>query len=205
MMRKQMDKQEIDIEKFISLITEQELSKADRKLWLDLINDYGPQDIILPVQIYSEEGRKSIKLFFKNYNDKFEYTVSLKRDLLADEAEKIVEAWNMYYAGNFEIESSSTNYNPENVDFDNLDQQPEINSDYELFAEELAKLNHSMNINGLHQKGWRYGDKYSTEEKTNPIMLPWEQLSDNNKIIDYDYAEQILDLLEKLGYSIEEK
>lgn len=200
-----MAKQEIDIEKFISLITEKELSKSDRKLWLDIITDYGPSDIILPIQVYSTEGRKSIKLFFKNYNDKFEYIVSLKRDLQADETEKIVEAWNMYYADDFEIESSSAKYNPENVDFTDLDQQPEINSDYELFAEELAKLNHSLKIDKLQQNGWRYGDKYSIKAKTNPNMLPWEQLSDNNKLIDYDYAEQIIALLEKLGYTIEEK
>jgi len=35
--------------------------------------------------------------------------------------------------------------------------------------------------------------------------LPWEQLSEKNKVIDYDYAEQIIRLLEKLGYAIEEK
>jgi len=200
-----MDKQQIDVEKFISLLTETALSKEDRKLWLDLVSDYGPQDIIAPIQIYSEEGRKSIKLLLKPNKDNFEYTVPLKRDLLTDEAEKIVEAWDMYYSGDFEIESSSTNYSPENVDFDDYEDQSEIDSDYEIFAEELSKLNHSIAIKKLQDNEWRYGDKYSITDKTNPVLLPWEQLSEKNKVIDYDYAEQIIRLLEKLGYAIEEK
>lgn len=201
-----MDKQEIDIEKFISLKTTKELFKKDRTLWLDLVKEYGPSDIINPIQIYSKTGRKSIKLFFQKLKNEYEYTVSLKRDLLPDEVEKIVEAWDMYYPSDFEIESSSTNYLGKNIDFDDVnDEEVENSSEYDLFTEELSKLNHATKIKKMQDNGWRYGDKYSLTDKTSPELLPWEQLSEKNKFIDYDYAEKVITLLEQLGYKIEEE
>lgn len=198
-----MVERNIDIEKFICLKTGKELSKPDRKLWLDIIGDFGPEDIISSVQIYTEDGLVNKKLLIKKNKDEYEYIVPLTRDLLTEEAEKIVEAWDAYFNDEFEIESSTPIYENKIIEDENEDSE-EAN-DLEKFAEELSKLNHKFYIKKLQDMGYRYGDKYSVTDKTSPDILPWEQLTDKNKEINFQYAQEVIELLEKLGYSISEE
>lgn len=174
-------------------------------MWLDIVLDYSPTDIIAPVQVYTEGGRKSVKLLFRKKAQGYEYTIPLNRNLLVEEAETVVDAWDAYYSGEFEIESSTTEFSSGGVDYDFDEVEDEPLEDYELFAEELAKLNHKHYIKRLQNDGWRYGTTFSSTDKTTPIMLPWEQLGEKFKIIDLDYAGELLELIEKMGFTIEEK
>ena len=203
MEKRPMAKQTIDIEKFICLRTEKELSKSDKKLWLDIIKDFGPADIVSSIQIYTEDGLVAKKLLIKKSEGEYEYTVPLARDLLTDEAEEIVEAWDAYYNQEFEIESSTPVY--ENTVTEVEEEDAEEARDIEQFAEELSKLNHKFYIKKLQDMGWRYGDKYDEDEKTSPELLPWEQLTEKNKKINYQYAQEVIEMLENLGYTISEE
>lgn len=203
-----MDKQEIAIDLYISLMTFKELSKKERRMWLDIIKDYGPEGIIDYIQIYTEEGRKSLNLIFKKTPEGWEYTVPLSRNLIPDEAEKIVEAWDAYYSEDFEIETSTPSNGRISPDYEfdkDLNENDEHSDEYELFAEGLSKLNHQNRINKMTQEGWRYGTTFSYKEKTDPSLLPWEQLPEKRREIDYNYAAQVIELLEDMGYNIEEK
>jgi hypothetical protein len=199
-----MDKQEIAIELYISLITFKELNKKERRMWLDIVQDYGPENIIDYIQIYTEEGRKSLNLIFKKTTEGWEYTIPLSRNLGADEAEKIVAAWDAYYSEDFEIEASTPSNGKAAPDYD-FEEEDEHSDEYEMFAESLSKLQHQTRINKMTKEGWRYGVTLSYKNRTDPSLLPWEQLPESKKEIDYNYAAQVIELLENMGYNIEEK
>ena len=202
-----MDKQELVIEKYICITTPNPLSKEARKMWFEIVKDYGPDGNILPVQVYHEGGRKSYSMLSKKTKEGYLVCVSLNRDLTPNEVEKITEAWEAFFEGDFEIEASSIDETiQEDDEVDELNREVlQEDLDHAEFAEELSKLHHTRWLTKMQNDGWRYGMKFSKEEKTNPMLLPWEQLPEEYAEIDYDYAEEVIALLERLGYEICEK
>lgn len=203
-----MDKQPIVIEKYVSLLTEKELDKKDQQLWFGIVRDYGPEGILNSVQIYAADGRKNLGHLTKKVDEGYIYVIPLKRDLTEKEAQEIVKAWESYYQDDFEIEHSHPEYDLDDEEGTLQDEEGEVDEeirDYDWFAEELTKLRHQSWLRNLQNAGWRYGTQYSAKEKTNPMMLPWEQLPDNYKDIDYDFAAEVFDILENLGYEVIEK
>lgn len=203
-----MDKQPIVLEKYICLKTNEALSSKNQKLWFGIVKDYAPKGIISSVQIYTEEGRQNLGHLTKETDEGFVYVIPLKRDLNEEEAEDIVKAWESYFTDDFEIEHSRPEYDIDSEEGTLQDEEGDTDleePDYDLFAEELTKLRHRSWVENLQKAGWRYGTEYSAKNKINPMMLPWEQLPDAYKEPDYDFAAEVFEILESLGYEVSEK
>lgn len=74
---------------------------------------------------------------------------------------------------------------------------------------ELVKLANLLSAN-VHnvwgaariQEGWTYGPARDDARKETPCMVPFEELSDNEKAYDLNTAFETLKVLVKLGYTI---
>ena len=74
---------------------------------------------------------------------------------------------------------------------------------------ELVKLANLLSANvhnvwavGRIQEGWTYGPARDDARKETPCMVPFEELSDNEKAYDLNTAFETLKVLVKLGYTI---
>lgn len=52
-------------------------------------------------------------------------------------------------------------------------------------------------------QGWRYGPSLDREAKTHPSLVPYEELSEQERQLDLSTARQVLKSLLSLGYRIE--
>ena len=72
-------------------------------------------------------------------------------------------------------------------------------------AEELAKNTHEVWAEGRIKEGWTYGNKRDDELKEHPCLIPYENLSEEEKEYDRRTSMETLKLIQKLGYEIKRK
>ncbi|HNW85698.1 MAG TPA: RyR domain-containing protein [Candidatus Limiplasma sp.] len=68
--------------------------------------------------------------------------------------------------------------------------------------EVLAECEHERWMRGRVERGWRYGEKKSSAEKTNPNMVPYPDLTDAVQEFDRDPARNIPALLDAIGLGV---
>ena len=68
-------------------------------------------------------------------------------------------------------------YKPEPVDTSNVAVSEEIL----LLREKIAKNVHDVWAVGRMREGWVYGEKRDDEKKTSPCLVPYEELSEEEK------------------------
>lgn len=90
-------------------------------------------------------------------------------------------------------------YNPLPINTDGIKLDKEI---VEL-SEILAKNTHEVWAKGRIEEGWKFGTKRDDVLKTHPGLVPYEDLSDEEKDYDRRTSEETLKLIIKLGYKIE--
>ncbi len=70
-------------------------------------------------------------------------------------------------------------------------------------VEKIAKMEHERWLNELLSKGWTYAPgKKDVEKKTNPYLVPWEQLPEEIKEIDRALVRVIPKLLAQVGLEV---
>ena len=69
-------------------------------------------------------------------------------------------------------------------------------------VEQMAKNVHEVWAKGRIKVGWTYGPEHSDELKQNPCLVPYEELSDEEKEYDRSTALETLKLISKLGFRI---
>lgn len=123
-------------------------------------------------------------LFLKKDKDgskKF-YTFLLHKCLPENIMEKMVEV--LY-----------TNKEFENATFENsIEDDTNISTD---MLEDLAKFMHTKYIEEKVKAGWNYGEDYSFEKKTSPLLVPYEQLPEEYKELRPDIFEKVVEILNK--------
>ena len=89
-------------------------------------------------------------------------------------------------------------YQPQPIDTSSI-QLPE-----ELFPliEEMAKNVHEVWAQNRMNQGWTYGEKRDDILKKHPCLIPYENLSEEEKEYDRNTALETLKLIKKLGFSI---
>lgn len=92
-------------------------------------------------------------------------------------------------------------YKPEPVDTSNIAVSEEIL----LLREKIAKNVHDVWAVGRMREGWVYGEKRDDEKKTSPCLVPYEELSEEEKEYDRNTAFETLKLIISLGYDIVKK
>lgn len=72
-------------------------------------------------------------------------------------------------------------------------------------SELLASNTHDVWALGRIKEGWTYGLERNDEKKQTPCLVPYEQLSDEEKNYDRNTAMETIKLLVKLGYAISKR
>lgn len=98
----------------------------------------------------------------------------------------------------YEPDSTDT-YEPHPIDTSEVQLDKEI---LEL-TEKLAKNTHEMWAQERKAKGWTYGDERDDAQKKHPSLVPYEELTDDEKEFDRKTAIETLKVMRVLGYRIE--
>ena len=70
-------------------------------------------------------------------------------------------------------------------------------------TEKIAENVHETWAEARVAAGWKYGEKRDDDNKTTPCLVPYDELSDEEKEYDRSTAIQTLKLIVALGYKIE--
>lgn len=183
---------------YISLTVPLDLEKSDAISWYKTVQETAPEGICVSTEIPPDN--KSVRFYKKNTKGKTKYIVVLARNLSADEAAKIAKSWNDIYTAE--------------MDFDiDWSQNPQIDSKSEQLKEdtlkaialESSKRLHNQWTNEKISEGWRYSQKYSKINKTNPLLTSWENLSEKYKIVEYNRFLKLLEVLDEMDLTITKK
>ena len=77
-----------------------------------------------------------------------------------------------------------------------------LDSQLLALTELLAKNTHENWSQGRLSQGWAYGPERNDEKKTTPCLVPYEELTEEEREYDRVTAMQTLKLIVKLGYRI---
>jgi hypothetical protein len=72
-------------------------------------------------------------------------------------------------------------------------------------VEEMAKMEHTRFVDERIRKGWRLGDVKDDIRKISPTLIPWEELSQEEKDKDRDPVRSIPEFLARAGYQVYRK
>ena len=92
-------------------------------------------------------------------------------------------------------------YNPKKLDFSNLAIPEELNE----LIEKIAEAVHDEWAAGRIADGWTYGPQRDDDKKHHPCLVPYEELSDEEKAYDRATAKATIAMVIGNGYRIENK
>ena len=92
-------------------------------------------------------------------------------------------------------------YTPQPVDTSDIKLPKELN----LFVESMAKNVHEVWAQERMNQGWVYGEKRDDVKKHHPCLIPYEELSEDEKKYDRNTSQETLKLIIKQGFSISKK
>ena len=75
-------------------------------------------------------------------------------------------------------------------------------TDLENLVEYMAKNVHEVWAQNRINQGWRYGKERNDEQKCHPCLIPYEELSEEEKHYDRETSVETLKLILKLGFKI---
>ena len=89
-------------------------------------------------------------------------------------------------------------YKPQPVDTSAI----ELDEDIRELGELIARNTHDVWAEGRIREGWTYGETRDDTKKTNPCLVPYEELSESEKEYDRSTSMETLKLIISLGYTI---
>ncbi len=190
-----------DIPRFIALTSKKKLDRDDAKAWFGCVRRHAPPGCLMAIQIMKPRGGlQSVSMVHRETTDGHEYVVPLGRDLSTDEAKKIFDAWVMARPElkDFDIEASVAVTAGEKV------KPPAIVSKdrFDSLCMALAKRRHEAWVRERTDDGWRYATTLSMENKTHPLLRPWDQLPERYRKPERDTPQMVMDLLQQQGYAV---
>ena len=90
-------------------------------------------------------------------------------------------------------------YNPKKLDFSNL----EIPQELDELIEKIAEAVHDEWAAGRITDGWTYGPQRDDDKKHHPCLIPYADLSDEEKAYDRATAKATIAMVIGNGYRIE--
>lgn len=90
-------------------------------------------------------------------------------------------------------------YTPKPIDTSGV----ELPADLLELTEKIAENVHENWSAGRIADGWTYGEERDDEKRTTPCLVPYDELSEEEKEYDRNTALQTLKLIMALGYKIE--
>ena len=94
---------------------------------------------------------------------------------------------------------TDTTYTPHPIDTSDV----QLSEDILELTEKLAKNTHEVWAAERMAQGWQYGETRDDAQKKHPCLVPYEQLSEDEKTFDRSTAMETLKCIIRLGYKIE--
>ncbi len=94
--------------------------------------------------------------------------------------------------------NQKNSYTPQPVDTTDVTLPEELDA----LAEEIAKNVHEVWSAGRINDGWTYGEERNDADKMHPCLVPYEELSEDEKEYDRRTSQETLKLILKLGFRI---
>jgi hypothetical protein len=197
-MAKEVETKPLTIQRHITLSVDKPLDGSIIKKWYCCVKKYSPSGVMATIQSVDKGAPKAVKLIHRAMSNKELYMIPLSRDLLPDEVEKIVSGFaNENPDLDFDIETHANFQSSIEKKKFSLD-----NVNYLSFCTALAKQKHDDWMKEKIESDWRYGPELDVDQKTHPLLLPWEQLPDRYKEPDFMLPQKMLSLLKDEGYAI---
>lgn len=89
-------------------------------------------------------------------------------------------------------------YKPKPIDTKDIVLPTELNN----LIEEMSKNVHEVWAETRISQGWTYGEKRNDAEKKHPCLVPYEELSEEEKEYDRNTSIETIKLILKLGFKI---
>ena len=89
-------------------------------------------------------------------------------------------------------------YTPKPIKTEDITLSPDLLA----LSEQIAKNTHEVWAAGRIADGWSYGAVRDDAQKKHPCLIPYEELSEEEKAYDRATSLQTLKLVVKLGYTI---
>lgn len=93
---------------------------------------------------------------------------------------------------------NKNNYTPQPIDTKSVDLPMEL----QALAEDIAKNVHEVWASGRMKDGWTYGEERNDAEKKHPCLVPYEDLSEEEKEYDRHTSIETIKLILALGFKI---
>lgn len=92
----------------------------------------------------------------------------------------------------------TNNYIPQPIDTSDVQLPEELNP----LLEAMAKNVHEVWAQTRIAQGWQYGPKRNDTEKLHPMLIPYEDLPEEEMVYDRNTSIETLKLILKLGFKI---
>ena len=89
-------------------------------------------------------------------------------------------------------------YKPKPIDTKDIVLSTELNN----LIEEMSKNVHEVWAETRISQGWTYGEERNDAEKKHPCLVPYEELSEEEKEYDRNTSIETIKLILKLGFKI---
>lgn len=89
-------------------------------------------------------------------------------------------------------------YKPKPIDTKDIILPTELNN----LIEEMSKNVHEVWAETRISQGWTYGEERNDAEKKHPCLVPYEELSEEEKEYDRNTSIETIKLILKLGFKI---
>ena len=93
---------------------------------------------------------------------------------------------------------NKNNYTPHPIDTKNVVLPEKLSA----LAEDIAKNVHEVWSVGRMKEGWTYGEERNDAEKKHPCLVPYEELSEEEKEYDRNTSVETIKLILKLCFKI---
>lgn len=194
----------LNVQHFIKLVTENSLEKKHVRKWFKAVQESAPSGTMHFVQTIKEgDGPQNVQLIHQKDDGKHHYIIPLTRDLIEDEVNPVFQQWMAHYPnGDFHIESSDDAIAQVQADIIEIEIE---DTSYQQLCEKFAKVMHQRWYEDKAEEGWRYGLKLNEDDKTHPMLRPWDDLPEAYQDVDYNLPELLMNVLDEEGYAIVER
>lgn len=93
---------------------------------------------------------------------------------------------------------NKNNYNPQPIETKGVVLPEELAE----LAEDIAKNVHEVWSEGRMKDGWTYGEERNDTAKKHPCLVPYEELSEEEKEYDRNTSIETIKLILKMGFKI---
>jgi len=178
----------------IMLRTQEPLTVENALLWYKMVKEFAPNNTLYS---YELNGCRIGMEYGLSQEEELphSYIIPLTRDISADEAWFIVDAWQYKYPEDCDIELSNQFTANGFGEFENT-----ISIDEEIKAQvvgDIQKWEHNRWVDNKINEGWRCGSYFNSREKTHPALKSWDNLPQSHRRAREITDSEIMEYLSK--------